>query len=104
MYYRIGIDSGGTVITAQAYSETGELLAERKAGPGNSLVDFKQTKQNIESVLTELFDKLPIANCELILAGVAGSQSAGNQKKSQNLLNGHFIVQQSSYPMLNWQC
>ena len=50
MYYRIGIDSGGTVITAQAYSETGELLAERKAEPGNSLVDFKQTKQNIESV------------------------------------------------------
>ena len=90
MHYRIGIDSGGTVITAQAYSETGELLAERKAGPGNSLVDFKQTKQNIESVLTELFDKLPIANCELILAGVAGSQSAGNQKEIAEFIERAF--------------
>lgn len=90
MNYRIGIDSGGTRVTAQAYSETGELLAEREAGPGNSLIHFAQTLQNIESVLTELFDTLPIANCELILAGVAGSQSAGNQNEIADFIEQTF--------------
>lgn len=90
MNYRIGIDSGGTRVTAQAYSETGELLAEREAGPGNSLIHFAQTQQNIESVLTELFDTLPIANCELILAGVAGSQSAGNQNEIADFIEQTF--------------
>lgn len=90
MNYRIGIDSGGTRVTAQAYSETGELLAEREAGPGNSLIHFAQTLQNIESVLTELFNTLPIANCELILAGVAGSQSAGNQNEIADFIEQTF--------------
>lgn len=90
MNYRIGIDSGGTRVTAQAYSETGELLAEREAGPGNSLIHFAQTLQNFESVLTELFDTLPIANCELILAGVAGSQSAGNQNEIADFIEQTF--------------
>ncbi|MGL9730273.1 BadF/BadG/BcrA/BcrD ATPase family protein [Enterococcus sp. DIV0756] len=90
MNYRIGIDSGGTRVTAQAYSETGELLAEREAGPGNSLIHFAQTLQNIESVLTKLFDILPIANCELILAGVAGSQSAGNQNEIADFIEQTF--------------
>lgn len=80
MHYRIGIDSGGTHITAQAYTIKKDLIRESTAGPGNSLIDFNQTKSNIQTALNELFHELPIEKCELILAGVAGSKSAGNQK------------------------
>mgnify|MGYP000204312940 CR=1 FL=1 len=33
MRFKIGIDSGGTHVTAEAYDSTGELLAESSAGP-----------------------------------------------------------------------
>lgn len=81
MRYKIGIDSGGTHITAQAYTSNKELIAETTAGPGNSFVDVNQTKRNILAALDKLFEELPVNKCELILAGVAGSQSAGNQKE-----------------------
>ncbi|MGO2893075.1 N-acetylglucosamine kinase [Enterococcus devriesei] len=90
MRFKIGIDSGGTHVTAEAYDSTGELLAESSAGPGNSLIDFELTKQNIKSVLTKLFKGLSVDDCELILAGIAGSQSAGNQKELAAFIENSF--------------
>lgn len=90
MRFKIGIDSGGTHVTAEAYDSTGELLAESSAGPGNSLIDFELTKQNIKSVLTKLFKGLSIDDCALILAGIAGSQSAGNQPELATFIEDSF--------------
>lgn len=86
MYYKIGIDSGGTHVVAQAFSKEGAILAAATAGPGNSLLNLSQTKENLEKVLTAIFATLPRQNCELIVAGVAGSQSAGNQDQLADFL------------------
>lgn len=88
--FKIGIDSGGTHVTAEAYDLSGELLAKSSAGPGNSLIDPELTKQNIKSVLTKLFNELSVTDCELILAGIAGSQSAGNQKELAVFIENSF--------------
>lgn len=90
MRFKIGIDSGGTHVTAEDYDSTGELLAESSAGPGNSLIDFELTKQNIKSVLTKLFKGLSVDDCELVLAGIAGSQSAGNQEELAAFIENSF--------------
>lgn len=104
MQYKIGIDSGGTHITAQAYTSNKELIAETTAGPGNSLVDVNQTKRNILAALDKLFEELPVNKCELILAGVAGSQSAGNQKELAEYIEKKYSDQLSCFPMLNSHC
>lgn len=90
MQYKIGIDSGGTHITAQAYTMKNERICESTAGPGNSLIDLHQTKQNIQAVLDELFHVLPVEGCSLILAGVAGSKSAGNQEELAAFIENTF--------------
>ena len=42
MNYRIGIDSGGTHITAIAYREN-NIVAQATAGPGNIFLNPQQT-------------------------------------------------------------
>ncbi|MHA3067087.1 N-acetylglucosamine kinase [Lacticaseibacillus saniviri] len=79
MQYRIGVDSGGTHMTAEAWSETGDLLATAHGGLGNSLVDYDRTLDNLKGVITDIFNQLTPSDCQLILAGVSGSASAQNQ-------------------------
>lgn len=58
MQYRIGIDSGGTHVEAEAWAEDGTLLGTASAGPGNSLLNYEQTFVNLETVIETLLGRL----------------------------------------------
>lgn len=92
MQYRIGIDSGGTHVEAEAWAEDGTLLGTANAGPGNSLLNYEQTIINLEIVIEKLLNQNKIHECQLILAGVAGSQSANNQTAIESSLLNRFSI------------
>lgn len=78
MKYSIGIDSGGTHIVGQAFTTTGEVITEATSGPGNVLLNASTTYQNLTIVLTQIFSKLPVKDCQHILIGIAGVETTGN--------------------------
>lgn len=74
MTYRIGIDSGGTHITAIAYADKKEI-ATAQSGPGNIFLNPDQTVQNLVSVVKDIVNTLPNDKCECILIGIAGLET-----------------------------
>lgn len=92
MQYQIGIDSGGTHVEAEAWAEDGTLLGTASAGPGNSLLNYEQTFVNLETVIETLLNQNKVHECQLILAGVAGSQSANNQTAIEAYLLNRFSI------------
>lgn len=92
MNYLIGIDSGGTHITAQAYLKNGDLAAEGSAGPGNSFLDYPGTVANLAKAIKEVQAQLPNEEIEQILIGVAGVASAGNAKEIEEQLTNRFMT------------
>lgn len=73
MTYRIGVDSGGTHVTAIAYGEKCISLSKSVSGPGNIFINAEQAVRNI----TLAIKKAAISDqkCEKILVGIAGLES-----------------------------
>lgn len=89
MSYVIGIDSGGTHITATAYRDNTEF-ATATAGPGNILLDPNQTTTNLIKVIDNLAQKLAPDTCNSILVGIAGLESAQNPEPYLAKIRQHF--------------
>lgn len=77
MSYKIGIDSGGTHITATAYKNKKEIVTFT-TGPGNIFLNPTQTVSNLIKVIREIVTSFPNDSCDLILIGIAGLESAAN--------------------------
>lgn len=89
MSYVIGIDSGGTHITATAYRYNTKF-ATATAGPGNILLDPNQTTTNLIKVIDNLAQKLAPDTCNSILVGIAGLESAQNPEPYLAKIRQHF--------------
>lgn len=89
MSYVIGIDSGGTHITATAYKDNIEI-ATATAGPGNIFLDPQQTIKNLIKVITEISEKLSSNTCTLILIGIAGLESGDNPQPYLDKVKDYF--------------
>lgn len=89
MSYVIGIDSGGTHITATAYRDNTKF-ATATAGPGNILLDPNQTTTNLIKVIDNLAQKLAPDTCNSILVGIAGLESAQNPEPYLAKIRQHF--------------
>lgn len=81
MSYVIGVDCGGTKTEAEAYSLTGELLANTQTSFGNLVVDYEQAIANIKKAIEGIFLELPKADCLEITLGIAGIDSGGLKEK-----------------------
>lgn len=89
MSYVIGIDSGGTHITATAYKNNLELITTT-AGPGNIFLNPSQTIENLTKVISNIFKKLSSEKCEHILIGIAGLESADNPQPYLDKIKDYF--------------
>ena len=77
--YLLGVDSGGSHVTADCYDEQGEVVGHGEAGPGNIVLDLPQTLANIVSAIEEATATLPNKDwkCQRILIGTSGWESSG---------------------------
>ena len=89
MSYVIGVDSGGTHITATAYKSR-IPIASATSGPGNILIDPNQTTKNLIEVIGNLLKKCPSYSCRCILIGIAGLESAKNTAPYLDEIKNHF--------------
>lgn len=89
MSYVIGIDSGGTHITATAYKNNLELITTT-AGPGNIFLNPSQTIENLTKVINNISKKLSSEKCERILIGIAGLESADNPQPYLDKIKDYF--------------
>lgn len=89
MSYVIGIDSGGTHITATAYKNNLELITTT-AGPGNIFLNPSQTIENLTKVISNTSKKLSSEKCERILIGIAGLESADNPQPYLDKIKDYF--------------
>ncbi|MCT6890230.1 MAG: N-acetylglucosamine kinase [Lactobacillus sp.] len=79
MAYRIGVDIGGTHVTATAYGKNFISLSRAVFGPGNIFINAEQAVKHI----TLSIKKAAISNqkCEKILIGIAGLESTQSPEK-----------------------
>lgn len=77
MTYKIGVDSGGTHITATAYQDDKEIFSV-EGGPGNIFLKPDETVENLILTIKKLVSELPNKNCSIILCGIAGLESIKN--------------------------
>lgn len=89
MSYVIGIDSGGTHITATAYKNNLELITTT-AGPGNIFLNPSQTIENLTKVINNISKKLSSEKCERILIGIAGLESTDNPQPYLDKIKDYF--------------
>ncbi|MEY8530479.1 BadF/BadG/BcrA/BcrD ATPase family protein [Lactobacillus taiwanensis] len=89
MSYVIGIDSGGTHITATAYKNNLELITTT-TGPGNIFLNPSQTIENLTKVISNISKKLSSEKCERILIGIAGLESADNPQPYLDKIKDYF--------------
>lgn len=75
--YIIGMDSGGTKTQANVYNLQGELQEQVTTGYGNLLVDYDQGIANLKDALQQALENRSIANCKLVVIGLAGVDSSG---------------------------
>ncbi len=80
--YLLGVDSGGSHVTADCYDEQGEVIGHGEAGPGNIVLDLPQTLANIVSAIEEATATLPNKDwkCQRILIGTSGWESSQQQE------------------------
>ncbi|MCX8722037.1 MULTISPECIES: BadF/BadG/BcrA/BcrD ATPase family protein [Lactobacillus] len=74
MQYRIGVDSGGTHVVANAYSKDLNSLSSVIFGPGNIFTNAEEAVTNISSAIKNAAIKGQ--TCEKILIGIAGLESS----------------------------
>jgi len=89
MRYCIGIDSGGTGISASAISSQGELLFTEKGGSGNLTVNFDIAFANILQTADMVYQKMgqyPAGVC----LGSAGIGTADYRTRLENALHERF--------------
>ncbi|UNL60539.1 BadF/BadG/BcrA/BcrD ATPase family protein [Lactobacillus johnsonii] len=89
MSYAIGVDSGGTHITATAYKNHFPI-ASTTNGPGNILIDPNQTTKNLIEAIGNLVKKYSSDSCSCILIGIAGLESAKNPAPYLDEIKNHF--------------
>lgn len=76
MEYIIGMDCGGTKITAEAFDTKGNSLGTAYGSSGNLIVDYMGALTNIRDTFASLVQQLQ-GSCQLLTLGVAGIQSSG---------------------------
>lgn len=106
MEYVIGVDSGGTHVTGLALSLSGEILAERKAGIGNVFSDEEHAVRNLEKVVGGLLSEFRADECQYILLGIAGVETAGNAERLEKKFAKEFdqkvvIISDAKLALLN---
>lgn len=74
MAYIIGMDCGGTKITAQAFDLDGRYLSQAVGGFGNLVIDYQSGLANIYDTFLSLTQQFS-DSCVLLVLGVAGIQS-----------------------------
>ncbi|MGX7149483.1 N-acetylglucosamine kinase [Enterococcus ureasiticus] len=77
MKYMIGIDSGGTKTEAIVYDLSGKEQQRVVTGFGNMLVDYDQGLANIKAAIQMVLTDRQVADCQLLVLGLAGIDSGG---------------------------
>lgn len=75
--YQIGVDAGGTHITAIAYDLKGEELDRSEAGPGQINTNYEAGINNIAKAINKLLNTID-GDCMRILCGISGLSVVGN--------------------------
>lgn len=76
MDYIIGMDCGGTKITAEAFDTKGVSIGKSYGSSGNIIVNYASVLENIRSTFLNLTQQLQ-GSCQLLVLGIAGIQSSG---------------------------
>ncbi|MDT2757670.1 BadF/BadG/BcrA/BcrD ATPase family protein [Enterococcus asini] len=92
MSYIIGIDSGGTHITGEALSMTGDVLHKEESGPGNIFLNYDSTITNLTDVIGRLLEKMQPQICEYVVMGVAGIETTGTAVQVSQFFTEKFQV------------
>lgn len=86
MQYLIGVDAGGTRVTADAYSIDGALIESVEKGAGNLTVSFEKGMENIKLAIDAITSKRPNDELKYIVVGAAGIETGDLKSKAADKL------------------
>lgn len=92
MDYIVGIDAGGTKTSVIVYDLMGKSLWYKDYGPGNIVLQEKQTIHLIQTIINEVLH-MQTGNCLYVLAGLAGFSVFNQQKELSKLFQYDFPVE-----------
>lgn len=86
--YLIGVDSGGSHVTADCYNPQGTVLSHGEAGPGNIILDQPRTLRNLVSAIEQAAAPLRAQGwrCRQVLIGIAGWENFRKQEATADEL------------------